>query len=79
MYKPNPRFIARKPDENGHIWIHDMESGAGVICVEDNHDWFWIDEEIDPTWDEREYIRRIAEQIVKVLNESEIPKPSIET
>lgn len=71
------RFQATQLDKNNEIWIHDMKSGAGVVRVEPNHDWFWVDKEVDENWDEQEYVTKIAETIVEALNKAEIPKPNI--
>jgi len=54
--------------------IYDMETGAEVITVEENHDWDWFGG-VDPDWSNEKYVRAIAETIVNALNKADIPKP----
>lgn len=54
--------------------IYDMETGAEVITVAENHDWDWLGG-ADPDWSNEKYVRAIAETIVNALNKADIPKP----
>ena len=54
--------------------IYDMETGAEVITVAENHDWDWFGG-VDPDWSNEKYVRAIAETIVNALNKADIPKP----
>jgi len=72
------RFSYHKQDDGSNeVLIFDRASGAGIIEIEPNHDWFWIDEKVDQNWSEEEYVLKIAKVITDSLNKSDIPKPNI--
>lgn len=72
------RFKISTTDDGWPEFIHDMESGAAIIELSENHDWTWITEDLDPKWDDKRYSWAIANTIVEALNRANIPKPNIE-